>query len=162
MTSIESSAAAERTGTDYQRTVLVKALPGALFDALTTTAGLTAWWTQATGAGEAGGELKFFFEPPEPLVVNVDKATRPTSVQWTVKQCDFLSDWVGTRPSFTITAVGGGAAELQFRHYGLTSELDCIQDCSRGWDHFLESLREYVEVGHGMPRGSDADKARRL
>jgi hypothetical protein len=35
-------------------------------------------------------------------------------------------------------------------------------ECTRGWDHFIESLRQYVEVGRGMPRGSDADKARRV
>ncbi|TKA06417.1 SRPBCC family protein [Actinacidiphila oryziradicis] len=68
----------------------------------------------------------------------------------------------GTRPTFTITPVDGDASELQFRHHGLTTELDCIEQCTRGWDHFLASLREYVEVGRGMPRGSDADKARRM
>jgi hypothetical protein len=69
---------------------------------------------------------------------------------------------VGTHPAFTITPVDGDTSELQFRHRGLTTELDCIEQCTRGWDHFLASLREYVEVGRGMPRGSDADKARRM
>ena len=27
--------------------------------------------------------------------------------------------------------------------------------CTHGWNHYLESLRQYVEVGHGMPQGSD-------
>jgi hypothetical protein len=92
------------------------------------------------------------------------ESTSPTllrSPQWTVNECSFLPDWVGTRPTFTITPVDRDASELQFRHHGLTPELDCIEQCTRGWDHFLESLREYVEVGRGMPRGSSADKARR-
>ena len=91
--------------------------------------------------------------------MQVDQATRPTSVQWTVADCSFLSDWVGTRPTFTITPVDGDASELQFRHHGLTAELDCIEQCTRGWDHYLVSFREYVEVS---PHGSSADKARRL
>ena len=37
-------------------------------------------------------------DAPEPLVVRVDEAT-PTSVQWTVTDCSFLPDWVGTRPT---------------------------------------------------------------
>jgi hypothetical protein len=94
--------------------------------------------------------------------MHVDQATRPTSVQWTVTDCSFLPDWVGTRPTFTITPVDGDASELQLRHHGLTPELDCIEMCTRGWDHYLESLREYVEVGRGMPHGSSADKARRM
>lgn len=147
---------------DYQKTIRVKAYPGALFDALTSVSGLAAWWTRVTGSGDAGGELTFFFDSPEPCVMHVDQATRPTSVQWTVTDCCFLPDWVGTRPTFTITPVDGDASELQFRHHGLTPELDCIEQCTRGWDHYLASLREYVEVGRGSPRGSSADKARRV
>ena len=163
MTDTEQPSATQATASaDYQKTLRVKANPGALFDALTTISGLTAWWTRATGSGDAGGELTFFFDSPEPLLMHVDQATRPTSVQWTVNDCSFLPDWVGTRPTFTIAPVDGDASELQFRHHGLTPELDCIEQCTRSWDHFLESLREYVEVGRGMPRGSSADNARRM
>ena len=79
----------------------------------------------------------------------------------TVTDCRFLPDWVGTRPTFTITPVDDDASELRFRHHGLTPELDCIEMCTRGWDHFLVSLRAYVEVGRGSPSGSSADNARR-
>ena len=147
---------------DYQKTIRVKADPGALFDALTTVSGLAAWWSPVTGSGDTGGELKFFMSFPEPLVIHVDQATRPASVQWTVTDCPFLPDWVRTRPSFTITPVEDGAAELQFRHHGLTSELDCIEMCTSSWNHFMASLRAYVETGRGMPFGSSADKSRRV
>jgi uncharacterized protein YndB with AHSA1/START domain len=157
----QSHAAPPSPSEDYHRTIRVQADPGALFDALTSTSGLTAWWTRATGSGAAGGELKFFMSAPEPLVIHVDRATRPTSVQWTVTECTFEPDWVGTRPTFTITPVDSGATELEFRHRGLTAELDCIEQCTRGWDHYLGSFRDYVEVGRGSPRGSDADQARR-
>lgn len=90
---------------DYQKTIRVNAGPGALFDALTTESGLSAWWTRATGSGDGG--------------------------------------------------------ELHFRHRGLTPALDCIEECTRGWDHFLQSLRTYVEMGRGMPLGSEEDNARR-
>jgi uncharacterized protein YndB with AHSA1/START domain len=156
------SATQSTASADYQKTIRVKASPEALFDALTTVSGLAGWWTGATGSGDAGGELTLFFDPPEPLVMHVDQATPPTLVQWTVTHCTFLPDWVGTRPTFTITPVDGDASELQFRHHGLTPELDCIEQCTRGWDHFLESLRKYVEVGRGMPRGSSADNERRM
>jgi uncharacterized protein YndB with AHSA1/START domain len=158
MTNTEQTSA---TNTDYQKTLRVKADPGALFDALTTVSGLAAWWTAVTGSGETGGRLEFRFDPPEPCVIHVEQAVRPSLVQWTVTACDFLPDWVGTRPTFTITPVDGDACELRFRHHGLTEELDCIDECTRGWDHFLGSLRAYVETGHGMPRRSAADNARR-
>jgi uncharacterized protein YndB with AHSA1/START domain len=155
-------AASADASTDYQKTIRVKADPEALFAALTSLSGLAAWWTDVTGSGVAGGELTFWFDAPEPCVMHVDQATRPTSVQWTVTACDFLPDWVGTRPTFTITPVDGDASELHFRHRGLTAALDCIEMCTRGWDHFLVSFRDYVEAGRGSPRGSDADEARRV
>lgn len=164
MTNTEkSSATPAEASADYRKTIRVEASPGALFDALTSVSGLAAWWTRATGSGDAGGELRFFINSSEPLVIRVDEATRPTSVRWTVTECNFVPDWVGTRPTFTITPVDGDASELHFRHRGLTPELDCIEMCTRGWDHFLsKSLREYVEVGHGSPHRSSADKARRV
>lgn len=146
---------------DYQKTIRVKAGPEALFNALTSVSGLSAWWTEATGSGDAGGELRFFIDSPEPCVMHVDQATWPTSVQWTVTECRFLPDWVGTRPTWTINRVNRDVTELHFRHQGLTAELDCIEVCTRGWNHFLMSLREYVEGGRGMPHGSGADSARR-
>jgi uncharacterized protein YndB with AHSA1/START domain len=149
-------------GADYQKMIRVNAHPQAVFDALTTISGLTGWWTHVTGSGEAGGELRFYFDSPEPCVMHVDDATRPRLVQWTVTGYSVLPDWVGTRPTFTITPVDGDASELQFRHHGLTQELDCIQLCTRGWDHFLASLRVYAETGRGMPFGSDEDTHRRL
>src|SRR5689334_17870222 len=162
MTNTEQrSASPAAANPDYQKTMRVQASPDALYDALTTVSGLAGWWTRVTGSGETGGELQFFFDPPEPCVMRVDDATRPTLVQWTVTSCDFLTDWVGTRPTFTIVPVDGATCELRFRHHGLTGALDCIDDCSRGWDFFTESLREYVEAGRGTPRGSAAEKARR-
>lgn len=148
--------------TDYQRTIRVRARPEALFEALTTLGGLSAWWTDVTGSGDPGGELRFFFDHPEPCVMRVDEATRPASVRWTVTDCGFLPEWVGTRPTFTIVSVDGRESELQFRHHGLTQELDCIDQCTSGWNHFTSSLREYAESGLGMPHGSAADQARRI
>jgi uncharacterized protein YndB with AHSA1/START domain len=160
MTRTEQPSVPPRDG-DYQKTIITSAPPAALFAALTTVSGLTAWWARVTGSGDTGGELKFFMNPSHPLVIHVDEAALPATVQWTVTDCEFLPDWVGTRPTFTINALDGNTTELQFRHQGLTADLDCIEMCTRGWDHYIESLRRYVEVGQGNPRGSDADRARR-
>ncbi|GAA4973159.1 uncharacterized protein YndB with AHSA1/START domain [Nonomuraea thailandensis] len=146
---------------DYRTTMRVKASPDALFDALTTITGLTAWWNPATGSGATGGELRFLMNASEPLVIHVDAATRPTSVRWTVIDCPFLPDWIGTRPAFTITPLDGDTSELVFRHQGLSEGLECFGMCSRSWEHYMTSLRDYLEAGCGSPFGSPADVARR-
>lgn len=152
-------AAASPAGSDYETTVRITSSPGAVFDALTTVSGLAAWWNPVTGSGDAGGELRFFMSAPEPLVIRVDRVTRPTTVEWVVIDCPFLPDWVGTRPTFSIKPVDGDTSELHFRHRGLTSQLDCIEICTNSWNHYLASLREYLETGSGSPRGSEADTA---
>jgi hypothetical protein len=147
--------------TDYQTTIRVNASPDALFDAVTTVTGLAAWWNPASGSGEAGGELSFVMNAPEPLVIHVDEATRPTLVRWTVTDCPFLPDWIGTRPTFTIRRIDAATSELHFHHHGLSEDLECIDMCTRSWDHYMSSLRGYLESGCGSPRGSAADRARR-
>jgi uncharacterized protein YndB with AHSA1/START domain len=147
--------------TDYQKTIRVRASADTLYDAVTTPAGVTAWWVPAEGSGDAGGELLLSMSAPEPVVVHVDDASRPASVRWTVTACPVEPDWVGTHPTFTITPIDADTCELTFRHVGLTDELECIEMCTNGWNHYLGSLQQYAETGAGSPRGSAADLARR-
>jgi uncharacterized protein YndB with AHSA1/START domain len=152
-----------RTGTDYRTTVRVAARADVVFDALTDTDQLAAWWSPVTGSGLTGGELHFPMVAGEPpLRVRVDEASRPATVRWTVTECTFMPDWVGTRPTFTITPLDDGACDLTFEHRGLDDELECKEMCSRSWDHFVgTSLRELAEGGPGAPNRSPRDLARR-
>ena len=146
---------------DYEARLTVGAAPEAVFAALTTLDGLADWWTEVTGDGTTGGELRFTFGNDVPLVVRVDTAEPVSLVRWTCLECGFLPDWEGTTITFGLSAGARGGCELAFRHHGLTPRLECFQDCRSGWDHFLPSLRAFVETGSGRPRGSDADAARR-
>ena len=73
-----------------------------------------------------------------------------------------MEDWVGTRPTFTITPLDADACELTFEHRGLDDRLECKEMCGRSWDHFVgTSLRELAEGGPGAPNRSPRDLARR-
>jgi len=148
-------------GQDYENLTRIQATPDAVFDAITTSSGLSAWWTRADGRGETGGELEFFMRTPEPLVIHVDSATRPSRVEWTVTDCPFLTDWVGTRPVFAISAVDGDESDLHFIHHGLSAQLECFDMCMHSWNHYMSSLRDHLEGDAGSPMGSDADNTRR-
>ena len=140
------------TTTDYRTTVRVNAPADVVFDAVTTADGLATWWSPVTGSGVTGGELRFpMVADQPPLLIHVDEATRPMTVRWTVAECTFMQDWVGTRPTFTITPLDDGSCELTFEHLGLTDELECKDMCSRSWDHFVRtSLRELAEGLQGL------------
>lgn len=145
---------------DYEARIVTSAAPEAVFDALTTLDGLSAWWTSASGDATTGGELTFTFGPDAKAVMRVDQADRPDVVRWTTTEC-VLPDWVGTTQHFELVAMAGGGTEVFFRHAGLTPRLECYSDCKSGWDHFIPSLRAYLETGVGNPNGSPADLARR-
>jgi uncharacterized protein YndB with AHSA1/START domain len=148
---------------DYRTTIHIDAAADTVFDAITSAERLQAWWSPVTGSGSTGGDLRFLMVADQPpLLIHVDEATRPTEVRWTVRECTFMEDWVGTRPTFTIVPVDDDACELTFVHHGLDDSLECKDMCSRSWDHFVRtSLRELAEGGPGAPNRSPRDLARR-
>ena len=136
---------------DYTKQIQFSAPPDQVFDALTTVAGLASWWAPVTGSGAAGGELRFSYGAGQTMVVQVEEADRPSTVVWRVEWCNVLPDWAGTSPTFTVRRSAEGGSELAFRHEGLGPQLECYDQCRAGWDHFLPSLRAYVESGAGTP-----------
>jgi uncharacterized protein YndB with AHSA1/START domain len=157
-----TSPATERRAADYTATFTTENPPEAVFDALTTTQGLAAWWTPVSGDGTKGGELRFHMQSPlGPLVIRVHTAQPSRLVVWDVVSCPFVPDWDATTIAFDLGRDDHGGSDVFFRHHGLTAELECFAMCRQGWDHFLPSLRQYVDTGTGNPRGSAADQARR-
>ena len=123
-----------------------------VFDALTTAAGFAAWWALAAGSAAERGELRLTFADTEdPAVLQVEQAKRSSTVTWTVRECSFLPDWVGTTPAFTLRPSGDGGCDVQLRREGLCSELACYDMCGAGWDQYVPSLRDYIEIGTGNP-----------
>jgi uncharacterized protein YndB with AHSA1/START domain len=136
----------------YQSQVRFSRPADVVFDALTSLRGLAGWWSPVTGSGVAGGELRFTHQQVDALVISVDTADRPRSVAWTVRRYTLNPEWAGTHITFLVHPDDGGST-LEFQHQGLTPQLECYEHCSRGWDHFLPSLRDYVETGTGSPLG---------
>ncbi len=145
---------------DYTARVSLSGSAEATFAALTTTDQLAAWWTEVTGVGTRGGELRFTFGSDSAAAVMRVDAAEPARVVWTCISCHF-EDWIGTVVSFDITPTNDGGCDLAFRHHGLTPKLVCYLDCRSGWDHFIPSLQSFIDTGVGNPRNSDADRARR-
>ena len=147
MTTTSSTQKAPQT--DFESSRVFAAAPDAVFDAITTPAGITAWWTPATGSGLEGGELRFAF-PNLELLARVDRADRPSAVRWAVLECG-MEDWVGTTISFELAPAAEGGTRLEFRHIGLTPQLECFDQCNAGWTFYLSSLVDYVDTGVGRP-----------
>ncbi len=139
--------------TDYTRTMTLSAPCEKVFDALATTDGPKGWWTSdVSGSAETGGKLRFEFDEVKGhVLMRVDQAIRPSSVQWTCVENTILPDWVDTVIVFELAECTPDSCELNFRHHGLTPELECFDLCQAGWNRFLPSLKAYVETGQGWP-----------
>jgi uncharacterized protein YndB with AHSA1/START domain len=141
---------------DYARELHIEAPPAAVYAALTTLDGCSAWWAPASGSAIAGGERYFTFNDPDvPLILRVAEATEPAGqsswIAWHVTACGFLADWKGSTLTFGITGVADGTTDLRFRHAGLSPRLECFEECQAGWNYYLPSLRAYAETGTGTP-----------
>ena len=143
----ESATAAPHA--DFESTRIFTAAPDVVFDALTTPSHISGWWTRVTGSGLEGGELRFVF-PNLELLARVERAERPTSVEWAVLDCG-MEDWIGTSIIFELAPTATGGTRLEFRHAGLTPQLECFDQCSAGWTFYLPSLVDYVDTGVGRP-----------
>lgn len=138
------------TGSSYTRTLIAETTTASIFDALTQPGEIASWWNVAsvTGSGQAGGELSITFgTEPEPTVMRVLAAHRPDTVIWEVTACPPVSDWIGTRPTFTMTPAEDGGSRLDFAHHGLVPGLECYDMCSTDWGRFLARIIDHVQGG---------------
>lgn len=137
---------------DILHRIGVTAAPTDVYAALTTTDGLANWWTEDTeGDGEAGGVLRFRFEPGG-FDMKVLEATPAERVRWEV--IDGPVEWLGTRVSFELRQEDGYTIVL-FSHEGWQEPVEFMYHCSTKWAIFLMSLKRLLETGKGEPAPHD-------
>ena len=62
------------------------------------------------------------------------------------------TEWTGTEIVFEISRENN-ATKIDMTHIGLTPEVECYDQCEKGWDHFIkESLFKFVTEGTGLPQ----------
>ncbi len=126
--------------------------PNAVYQALTTVDGLSAWWTTNTqGESKIGSVLQFRFGDGgfDMKVLELDSARR---VLWQV--VDGPAEWIGTRISFEIAQRGDWTIVL-FKHAGWKEPVEFMHHCSTKWGVFLLSLKALLETGKGSPWPND-------
>jgi len=60
-------------------------------------------------------------------------------------------EWTDTKISFEILSKGT-YTQLIFTHIGLVPEIECYNDCRKGWDQYIkDSLFRLLTSGKGQP-----------
>lgn len=127
--------------------------PNETYKALTTRAGLSAWWTNDTqGQGDVvGGVLQFRFGAGgfDMKVLDLGPGAR---VRWQV--VDGPKEWIGTTVDWALQQDGDYTIVL-FKHEGWTAPVEFMHHCSTKWAIFLMSLKSLLETGKGAPAPND-------
>ena len=137
---------------DILHQVGIQAPADAVYTALTTTEGLTGWWTTDTkGDEEVGGVLQFRFQAGgfDMKVLKLEPGRR---VLWEV--VDGPEEWIGTRVDWVLNQAGDYTRVL-FHHQGWREPVEFMHHCSTKWATYLMSLKSLMETGQGAAHPHD-------
>jgi hypothetical protein len=146
------------TTTDFSTTLLAEKSPKEVFGIIKN---VRAWWSglyQETFEGKAdqvGDEFSFLagggmHYSKQKLIELIPE----TKIVWLVtdSKLTFLSEeaeWTNTKLCFEISQEGH-KTQVRFTHIGLNPEIECYNQCSSGWNGYLQ--------GKLLPLLSDASR----
>ncbi|MGZ4533205.1 MAG: SRPBCC family protein [Mycobacteriaceae bacterium] len=137
---------------DILHRIGVTSSPDNVYEALTTTKGLSGWWTTNTqGEGHVGGVLQFRFGAGG-FDMNVLELDHGKRVLWEV--VDGPDEWIGTHVSWDLKQEDDQTTVL-FKHLGWKEPVEFMHHCSTKWAVFLLSLKSLLETGTGAPDPRD-------
>jgi uncharacterized protein YndB with AHSA1/START domain len=120
-----------------------------VYEALTTTSGLAAWWTvQTSGESVPGGTLEFRFGAQFFNKMKVLEMKPNETLVWECVQG--APDWIGTKITLSLDE-NEGKTRVRFSHVGFKEANDFYAQCNFSWGRYMESLRNYCEKGKGTP-----------
>jgi uncharacterized protein YndB with AHSA1/START domain len=115
--------------------------------ALTTRAGLAAWWSREVAVD--GDLIRFTFEGDFNPVMRIDHLDPGKLVAWAYDSG--AEPWTGSTFRFELGEKDGKTGVL-FRHrYGMDLPDDVYGMFNFNWAYYLESLRLSCETGTGKP-----------
>ena len=144
----------------YKARIFFKSPPSVVYRAITTEEGIQGWWTTDCEVGGSIGATSTVRFGKTRNVMRIDKLDAEREVRWSVVEqyhhapghISRTNEWEGTVITFQLFPTDESGTRLDFRHEGLTPELDCDEICDSGWNRFLKSsLPAYVDEGKGNP-----------
>jgi uncharacterized protein YndB with AHSA1/START domain len=130
----------------------IEVSPERVFNALTQQDKIACWWTDDLSATREAGSLAEFHFSQGTFVIQFEVAEldKDEKVYWITRQGPPTGHWVGTSVTWLLTPVHNGT-KLVFNHDGFT-QADRRYEITRGWwEHFLVSLKSYLQTGKGNP-----------
>ncbi len=127
----------------------IQATPERVFDAVSTPAGLDAWWTKrSAGRPEPGTEYELDFGPGYVWRAVVTQSDPPRWFE--LRMTDSDADWSGTLVGFELSPTARGTF-VRFSHRGWPDANEHFRVSSHCWAMYLRILRRHLEAGEVVP-----------
>lgn len=138
---------------DFSSSISAKISAG---DAIQKISNLPEWWGVTFSGNTGKQDDKFVIKMGEDAFFNftVTELTPGKRVVWQVNDCHMpwfrnKKEWAGTRLIFDVHE-NNGVTTVNFKHEGLTPDVECYKDCEKGWTHWIQkSLFSYFTTGKG-------------
>ena len=127
-----------------------------IFAALSSSDGLSAWWTTSvSGDAGSGGLIHFKFGGDFNPDMKVTQFDSPSRIGW--RCVEGVTQWADNTFSFELVDRDTSVTALRFRqNYATELTDDDYGTYNYNWGYYLESLRLYCEHGKGKPFASAA------
>ena len=130
---------------DILQDFAIQAAQSRVFRAVSTPAGLDAWWTKrAAGEARQGAEYELWFGPEYDWRAKVTRAVRDCEFVLQMTRSD--PDWNGTLISFVLEPRQGGT-HIRFQHTGWPHANVHFRTSSYCWAMYLRILKRNLEYG---------------
>jgi uncharacterized protein YndB with AHSA1/START domain len=127
----------------------IRAAPAKVFEAISSPAGLDAWWAITTkGVPALGNEYELDFGPGYAWRASVTECAAPSRFELTLTEAD--ADWSGTRVGFELSPSERGTW-VRFYHRGWPEANEHYRVSSHCWAMYLRLLRRHLEAGEVVP-----------
>jgi len=127
----------------------IAAPPARVFEAISSPAGLDAWWSKSSSGSPATGSVyELGFGEGFQWLAVVRTVTPERELEWEITEAD--ADWTGTRVGFRLEG-DTERTRVRFRHTGWMRANDHYRGSSYCWALYLRLLKRYVERGEVVP-----------
>ena len=140
---------------DFTTTLVVDKTPHEAFEAINNVRG---WWSETVEGGthQLNDVFVYQYKDIHASTQKLIEIVPDKKVVWLVTDSllsfvKLKSEWTGTKIIFEISKKGD-QTEVKFTHQGLDPQVECFNDCSGGWDYYLQrSLLPLIQIGTGNP-----------
>ncbi|HWZ21328.1 MAG TPA: SRPBCC domain-containing protein [Cytophagaceae bacterium] len=140
---------------DYTINLMVEASAQEVFKSINSVA---KWWTDdfKGNSQKLNDEFTVQFDDIHISTQKVIEIIPDKKLVWLVtnSKLNFIKDkqeWTNTKISFEI-AEKDGKTQIHFTHIGLVPEVECYNNCVKGWDYYIKgSLFKLLTEGKGTP-----------